>query len=151
MIKIILSVALDIFRYFIQAFVKHITTFSQGFVTFLTPIQKQFYVFDRHSRCALYSEISHRTACRYCVSHCPQELDIPTLLELYNEHCFTENAGLFAFIAPMALMSMPEDKRPGACAGCGSCEAVCPQNIKISGALEDFAGKLSVYTTSVNL
>ena len=29
------------------------------------------------------------TACRYCVSHCPQGLDIPTLLAFYNEHCFT--------------------------------------------------------------
>ena len=29
------------------------------------------------------------TACRYCTSHCPQELDIPSLLELYNEHSFT--------------------------------------------------------------
>ncbi len=27
------------------------------------------------------------TACRYCVSHCPQGLDIPALLALYNEHC----------------------------------------------------------------
>ena len=30
------------------------------------------------------------TACRYCTSHCPQGLDIPSLLALYNEHCFTE-------------------------------------------------------------
>ena len=29
------------------------------------------------------------TACHYCVSHCPQGLDIPALLNLYNEHCFT--------------------------------------------------------------
>ena len=30
------------------------------------------------------------TACHYCVSHCPQGLDIPTLLAFYNEHCFTK-------------------------------------------------------------
>ena len=30
------------------------------------------------------------TACRYCVSHCPQGLDIPALLALYNEHCVTD-------------------------------------------------------------
>ena len=29
------------------------------------------------------------TACHYCTSHCPQGLDIPMLLGLYNEHCFT--------------------------------------------------------------
>jgi predicted aldo/keto reductase-like oxidoreductase len=83
------------------------------------------------------------TACRYCVSHCPQKLEIPHLLKLYNEHCFTVNAGRFAFIAPMALSSMPEDKRPAACIGCKSCEAVCPQRIKVSEALADFAARLS--------
>lgn len=29
------------------------------------------------------------TACRYCTGHCPQQLDIPDLLALYNEHRFT--------------------------------------------------------------
>lgn len=79
------------------------------------------------------------TACRYCVSHCPQGLDIPFLLSLYNEHCFTGGG----FIAPMALASVPEDKQPGACVGCRSCEAVCPQQIKISEAMADFSEKLN--------
>lgn len=78
------------------------------------------------------------TACHYCVSHCPQGLDIPTLLELYNEHSFTGGG----FIAPMALMAVPKEKHPDACIGCRSCEAVCPQQIKISEALKDFAGRL---------
>ena len=79
------------------------------------------------------------TACRYCVSHCPQGLDIPFLLSLYNEHCFTGGG----FIAPMALASVPEDKQPGNCVGCRSCEAVCPQQIKISEAMADFSEKLN--------
>ncbi len=78
------------------------------------------------------------TACRYCVSHCPKGLNIPGLLELYNEHCFTGGG----FIAPMAMMAVPEDKRPDACIGCKSCEAVCPQQIKISEAMSDFSSKL---------
>ena len=78
------------------------------------------------------------TACHYCVSHCPQGLDIPRLLELYNEHSFTGGG----FIAPMALMAIPEDKHPSACIGCRSCEQVCPQQIKISEAMADFAGRL---------
>ena len=80
------------------------------------------------------------TACHYCVSHCPRGLDIPELLELYNEHNFTGGG----FIAPMALMAVPEEKQPGACVGCRSCEAVCPQQIKISEALADFKGKLAM-------
>ncbi len=34
------------------------------------------------------------TACRYCTSHCPKGLDIPHLISLYNEHCFTGAAFL---------------------------------------------------------
>ena len=78
------------------------------------------------------------TACRYCVSHCPQGLDIPALLALYNEHCVTDGG----FIAPMALSAIQEEKRPGACIGCRSCEAVCPQQIKVSEAMADFVRKL---------
>ena len=78
------------------------------------------------------------TACRYCVSHCPQGLDIPALLALYNEHCVTDGG----FIAPMALSAIPEEKRPGACIGCRSWEAVCPQQIKVSEAMADFVRKL---------
>ncbi len=78
------------------------------------------------------------TACHYCTSHCPKGLDIPSLLSLYNEHCFTEGG----FIAPMALSALPDDKKPSACIGCQSCEAVCPQQIKISKVMSDFTNKL---------
>ena len=78
------------------------------------------------------------TACRYCTSHCPQGLDIPHLLALYNEHRFTGGG----FIAPMALSAIPADKQPSACIGCRSCEAVCPQQLKISEAMADFSAML---------
>ena len=79
------------------------------------------------------------TKCRYCTSYCPQELDIPRLIELYNEHCSREG---FAFIAPMALGAMPPEKHPSACIGCGACADVCPQRIDIPGAFADFAERL---------
>lgn len=78
------------------------------------------------------------TACHYCISHCPQQLDIPRLLELYNEHNFTGGG----FIAPMVISTIPKEKQPSACIGCRSCEAVCPQQIKISEAMADFTAKL---------
>ena len=78
------------------------------------------------------------TVCHYCTSHCPQGLDIPELLKLYNEHAFTGGG----FIAPMALSAIPDDKKPSACIGCRNCEAVCPQQIKISEAMADFSEKL---------
>lgn len=78
------------------------------------------------------------TACRYCTNYCPQKLDIPHLLALYNEHHFTGGG----FLAPMALSALPAEKQPQACIGCRSCEKVCPQQIKISEAMANFCEML---------
>ncbi len=78
------------------------------------------------------------TACRYCTSHCPMELDIPWLIDLYNEHIYSGGG----FLAPMALGALPKEKLPSACLGCRACEEVCPQSIKISEMMSDFAEKL---------
>lgn len=80
------------------------------------------------------------TACRYCTTKCPKGLNIPKLLELYNEHIFTGGG----FLPTFGLMAIPEDKHPNACVGCKSCEAVCPQQIKISDAMADFAAKMGL-------
>ncbi|MBE5932828.1 MAG: oxidoreductase [Lachnospiraceae bacterium] len=78
------------------------------------------------------------TACRYCTTHCPKGLNIPELIEIYNEHIFTGGG----FLAGFAINAMPENKRPHACIGCKQCEAVCPQMIKISEMMKDFVDKL---------
>ena len=78
------------------------------------------------------------TACRYCTGYCPKKLNIPEIIKLYNEHVFTGGG----FLAPMAISVMPEEKRPSACIGCRSCEKVCPQGIKISEMMKDFAKRL---------
>lgn len=80
------------------------------------------------------------TACHYCTSHCPQELPIPELIALYNEHKITGGG----FLAPMAAGSMPEEKRPSCCVGCGSCEAVCPQQIQISEIMREFSSMIGM-------
>ncbi len=80
----------------------------------------------------------HCTACRYCTTHCPMQLDIPRIIELYNEHIYSDGG----FIAPMALEAFAADKLPSACIGCKSCEEVCPQNIAISDMMSDFAEKV---------
>ena len=79
------------------------------------------------------------TACHYCVSHCPQELDIPKLLSLYNDVAYSGGG----FVAFMAIGALPDDKKPSACLQCRSCEAVCPQQIKISEVFQDFTERLS--------
>ncbi|MDE5558033.1 MAG: aldo/keto reductase [Ruminococcus sp.] len=80
------------------------------------------------------------TACHYCTSHCPQELPIPELIALYNEHKITGGG----FLAPMAVGSMPENKRPANCIGCQNCEQVCPQQIEISAMMSDFSAMINM-------
>ncbi|MCM1272692.1 MAG: aldo/keto reductase [Clostridium sp.] len=80
------------------------------------------------------------TACHYCTSHCPKGLPIPELLALFNEHKITGGG----FLAPMAVGSMEESRRPANCVGCRSCEQVCPQQIKISEAMSEFSSLLGM-------
>lgn len=75
------------------------------------------------------------TACRYCCDGCPQGLDIPELLSLYNQMRFSPELNLV-----MRVEAMAPDKRPAACVGCGACAAMCPQNIDIPGCLAAFDG-----------
>lgn len=80
------------------------------------------------------------TTCNYCTAHCPKELPIPEIIELYNEHVFSEDG----FIAPMAFESYKKEQLPNACIGCKHCEQVCPQQIKISEMMTDFSEKLGI-------
>ena len=82
------------------------------------------------------------TACGYCTGRCPQQIDIPRMISLYNEHLLTATAGGLNFIPSMAVNALPEERRPSACLRCRSCEQVCPQQIRIADVLADFAKKL---------
>lgn len=78
------------------------------------------------------------TACRYCCEGCPQGLDIPSLLSVYNEIRVTPLVN-----AAMRIEFLPEEKKPSACIGCGKCARSCPQNIDIPKELKDLAQKLT--------
>lgn len=78
------------------------------------------------------------TSCRYCCEECPQKLDIPTLLGLYNEALVSS-----AVTIPMRLDAMTPDEHPAACTGCGSCSKICPQSIDIPLAMKEFTEALT--------
>jgi predicted aldo/keto reductase-like oxidoreductase len=73
------------------------------------------------------------TACRYCCDVCPQDLDIPKLISMYNEASF-ENA----FTLNFTLGAMTEAELPSACLACGDCKELCPQGIDIPDVMERF-------------
>ena len=71
------------------------------------------------------------TACRYCCDVCPQGLDIPKLISLYDEARYQKSN-----VMRFTLDAMGESELPGACLGCGACAAVCPQGIEIPEVLK---------------
>ena len=63
------------------------------------------------------------------------ELDIPLLINAYNDARMHPTS----FTVSMMLDTMPEDKLPSACIGCGQCAQVCPQKIDIPKAMSEFS------------
>ena len=77
------------------------------------------------------------TACRYCTKGCPMGLDIPLMLEIYNELRMAPNVN-----ASMRLDLMPAEKQPSACIACGACSGICPQKLEIPKLLADLSERM---------
>lgn len=78
------------------------------------------------------------TACRYCCDGCPRGLEIPLMLEVYNELQTAPSVN-----ASMRIEALPPLRQPGACIGCGKCAQVCPQGIDIPRRLRELADLLT--------
>lgn len=77
------------------------------------------------------------TACRYCVDSCPQEIDIPMMMNAYNDLQFDTS-----FTVSMQMDAVSEGQRAQDCIQCESCVQMCPQGIDIPTVLEDLAATL---------
>ncbi len=78
------------------------------------------------------------TACRYCCEACPQGLDIPKLINMYNEASNLNSASM-----RFTLDAMEPNELPSACLKCGACKQLCPQDIDIPGVMERYAAMLA--------
>ncbi len=68
------------------------------------------------------------TRCGYCMP-CPEGVDIPKNLQLYNDALVFE--GNQRMLNRNIYFCLPERQRAAGCAACGQCEEKCPQSIPI--------------------
>ena len=76
------------------------------------------------------------TACRYCTSGCPKQIDIPKIFSAVNRKLSGEQTGA----AEEAYAGAVSDgRRASDCIGCGACERACPQHLEIRKLLDKAA------------
>ena len=73
------------------------------------------------------------TACRYCCSGCPKEINIPEYLKIYNDYKVT---GAWAL---SRLPGVQSKGTPADCVACGACASHCPQSIQIPELMAELA------------
>lgn len=78
------------------------------------------------------------TACRYCCDGCPKEIDIPQMINYYNNLKFAPTLNV-----KMSLDAVDDNHQPFACIKCGKCKSICPQNIDIPDVMEKLSDMLS--------
>lgn len=92
---------------------------------------------------SLQAELVPCTACRYCCENCPQGLDIPKLLSMYNELNYSKGLGTLRF----TLDAMKPEELPGACIGCGACARGLPAEYRravVAGKIRQGTGTVGI-------
>lgn len=73
------------------------------------------------------------SGCRYCCDNCPEGLDIPLLIRLYNEKSLSGE--------DWKVTGLENTKGADACLQCGACMEHCPQHIRIPDVMTQLQKK----------
>lgn len=77
------------------------------------------------------------TACRYCVDGCPMNISIPDLFACLNAKKAWNNWNTAYYYG----IHTKTGGRAGDCIGCGQCEDICPQHLKIRDLLTEVSAE----------
>ena len=77
------------------------------------------------------------TACRYCVDGCPMNISIPDLFACLNAKKTWNNWNTSYYYG----IHTKTGGRAGDCIGCGQCEDICPQHLKIRDLLVEVSAE----------
>ena len=72
------------------------------------------------------------TACRYCVNDCPSKIEIPTLIDIYNNYLIYSTTNN---LDHGYWMWTRNGGKAGDCISCRVCEGICPQKLEISDTM----------------
>ena len=72
------------------------------------------------------------TGCKYCVEDCPMKINIPQMLNIYNEMLIYNNRD-----GQRGAYQTWCNPKASVCIECGACEGRCPQHIEIIARLKD--------------
>lgn len=80
------------------------------------------------------------TTCKYCVESCPQKIDIPHVIDVYNQYLKYKALPVAKRAYAMGLENGGDASE---CVECHICQERCPQHIEIASVLKTAAETLS--------